>query len=495
MNVSNVVTYPVGWNAPAPLDSCSSCETGNRTSSDSDTVESSSAGDKSDTSVAKLYVEKTAGLTRPDKKEDIESSASPLARTRVLSQKSLRKKSFSQFDSNDVTSLLAAETSNSGSERDKPFELTGVKLSLLPQPAETPEKVHLIPLKRGKELDEISPGVPDRLKGLPKLGEGSYGRVYFVNKTVKGVGKGALKQFLSGEGGFSERQHRQASREVFTHIELDHNNIAKALGYLVNQQSVMLLMEALSGDLEQYVMESDGSKDLASLLHIMEGVFRGVGHLHKDYKLLHGDLKLKNILLNDQGVAKITDFGFASEIDKPRTLASEPPCFYMAPELTSQQREHMSEKTDVFCLGFIALQLLKDERLFHAWVNKPNLTKENFSYSSTLYQSYCRYFEHTDTEELSKVNGKPVVASVLDVHKIAGKRRNNNGVSKKNLEDFIQNMVFRCMSHSPDDRLSLTEAKGFLVQLIKQLESGGTTKRIADTVVFSVPAKKKLCFK
>ncbi|KEQ14384.1 hypothetical protein GZ77_08360 [Endozoicomonas montiporae] len=465
---------------------CSSSETSDQTSSDSDTTETSSTDNKSDTSVSKVKSEKTIGLAEPCESQNSGSSNNQLNRTPGFFESRLRDKPFSQFDSNDVNALFGLDG------EDDSFVLTGTKVPGLPMPAETPGKVHLIPFERGKKLDEISPGVLHRLKGLQKLGEGSFGRVYFVDKTVKGVENGALKQFLAGQEGFSERQHRQAAREVFTHIEFDHPNIVKAMAYHVCQESVMLLMEALSGDLEQFVMNSKGELLLVNLLGILEGIFCGVEYLHKDCKLLHGDLKLKNILLDNQGKAKITDFGFASRIDKPRTLASEPPCFYMAPELTSQQREHMSEKTEIFCLGIIALQLLENEVLFHAWVNQSHLRESDFSYSPGLFKAYQDYFNKADSAELDKVNGKPVITSVVDAKEIASKYRTDQGVSKKHLEEFIQKMVLQCMSHSPEDRLTLSEAKDFLMQFIKQYQEGSATKKHKTRGASDIPAKKKL---
>ena len=361
-----------------------------------------------------------------------------------------------------------------------------------PLAAETPGKMHLLPLNRGRKLDEISPGVPDRLEGLPCLGKGSYGYVYLVDKNIKGVDRGALKRFITHKNGVSERQYRQAAREVYTHIECDHPNVVKTLAYLVHAQSVMLLMEPMSCDLEKFLTEPNEKISLVSLLNILKGIFRGVEYLHQDLRVLHGDIKLRNILLDGQLEAKITDFGFASCTDQPRTLSSEPPCFYMAPELTCKQREYMSEKTEVFSLGFIALQLLKGKPLHHAWVNKPNHCREKFSYSPKLYEAYRQYFANADLSEQERVNGKPVITSVFDANSIAKERHNERGVKEKDLAGFLQTMVWECMNHSPESRLTLTEAKDFLMTFIKQTESLRTTKRPCSKVNPAIPAKKKL---
>lgn len=254
----------------------------------------------------------------------------------------------------------------------------------------------------------------------------------------------------------------------------------------------MLLMEPMSCDLEKFLKEPNEKITLDSLLNILEGIFRGVEYLHKELRVLHGDIKLKNVLLNGQLEAKITDFGFASSIDQPRTLSSEPPCFYMAPELTCQQREYMSEKTEVFCLGFIALQLLTGKPIYHAWVNNPNHCRKNFSYSPKLYEAYRQYFVNTDLVEQEKVNGKPVITSVLDAKKIAKELHNEKDVKEKDLADFLQKMVWLCMNHSPESRLTLTEAKGFLIDFIEQTKIPKAHKRSCTVANQPTAAKKKL---
>ena len=209
-------------------------------------------------------------------------------------------------------------------------------------------------------------------------------------------------------------------------------------------------------------------------------------------KILHGDLKAGNVLLTEQLEAKITDFGFASRIDKPRTLHGYPPCFYMAPELMCGQRDYMSEKSEVFCLGFIALQLLKEECLYHAWVNKPNHSTESFLYSLELYEAYQQYFENTASAEQKKVNGKPVIASVLDASKIARGWSHERRVEEKDLTEFIQKMIWQCMSHSQESRLTLIEAKALLMDFIDQTKLHRTRKRSCTAVKPVITVKKKL---
>ena len=109
----------------------------------------------------------------------------------------------------------------------------------------------------------------------------------------------------------------------------------------------LILEYCNGGDLDAYVKkrkyltEEEAIEMMCQLIH-------GFEHLYK-HKILHRDLKLANILLND-GVVKIADFGFSKilgEEELAATMLGSP--LNMAPEVL--QNQEYSNKADIYSLG------------------------------------------------------------------------------------------------------------------------------------------------
>ena len=94
---------------------------------------------------------------------------------------------------------------------------------------------------------------------------------------------------------------------------LRHVNIVRLYGIVNEPDKVGLVMEYLvNGDMEKYIMNS---KVLVPAKHVclwIQEVSEGMQYLHaQPTPIIHGDLKIENVLISDGGHAKITDFGLS----------------------------------------------------------------------------------------------------------------------------------------------------------------------------------------
>ena len=153
--------------------------------------------------------------------------------------------------------------------------------------------------------------------------------------------------------------------EVIVMLQLQHNCIVQCKGVclLVDQPLPILLMERLVSSLHAYLLHQDHSNlSLKRKVSILLDTASGLEYLHsRTPAIIHRDLTAKNVLLDSELRAKITDFGNSRILDldpdsTPESLTSLPGTLdYMAPEALGSK---YGPSLDVFSFGHLSLFII-----------------------------------------------------------------------------------------------------------------------------------------
>uniref|UniRef100_A0A915HR51 Protein kinase domain-containing protein n=1 Tax=Romanomermis culicivorax TaxID=13658 RepID=A0A915HR51_ROMCU len=165
--------------------------------------------------------------------------------------------------------------------------------------------------------------MPDRSRRyeqIDHLGEGQYANVYkakdvFDNGKIVAVKKIKLGSRIEAKDGVN----RTALREIKLLQELKHPNIIGLLDVFGHKSNISLVFDFMNTDLEQLINDSSIVFLPQHVKNIMIQTLKGLEYLH-DHWILHRDLKPNNLLLNDDGILKIADFGLARFFGSPNRI-------------------------------------------------------------------------------------------------------------------------------------------------------------------------------
>ncbi|KAL1336069.1 hypothetical protein HN51_030474 [Arachis hypogaea] len=210
-----------------------------------------------------------------------------------------------------------------------------------------------------------------------KLGEGGFGSVY-MGRLIEGQ-KIAVKRLskYSGQG------IEEFKNEVKLIVKLQHRNLVRLLGCCIENDEKMLVYEYMENrGLDSILFDKSESRvllDWERRFNIIYGIARGLLYLHQDsrFRIIHRDLKISNILLDNEMIPKISDFGMARIFDKDQTQAKTLRVVgtygYMSPEYAMDG--NFSVKSDVFSFGVMVLEIItgKKNREFYSDNDELNL--------------------------------------------------------------------------------------------------------------------------
>ncbi|RVX15745.1 Serine/threonine-protein kinase STY46 [Vitis vinifera] len=202
------------------------------------------------------------------------------------------------------------------------------------------------------------------LKFENKIASGSYGDLYKGTFCSQDVAIKVLKTHLN------EDMWREFSQEVYIMRKVRHKNIVQFIGACTRPPSLCIVTEFMfGGSVYDFLHKQKGSFKLPSLLKVAIDVSKGMNYLHQN-DIIHRDLKAANILMDENKVVKVADFGVARVQAQSGVMTAETGTYrWMAPEVCVPQnhfRYWMSYFVQLHFLTFFdALKVIEHKPYDH----------------------------------------------------------------------------------------------------------------------------------
>ncbi|XP_057768675.1 protein IMPAIRED IN BABA-INDUCED STERILITY 1-like [Salvia miltiorrhiza] len=209
----------------------------------------------------------------------------------------------------------------------------------------------------GEAIQGWLPLRSDSFKRLEKIGQGTYSEVYRARNVESGRIVAVKKVRFDS---FQADSVRFMAREIRILRRLDHPNVMKLEGIIASKLSthVYLVFDYMEHDLAGLVSCPDIKFTDSQIKCYMKQLLSGLEHCHSR-GILHRDIKTSNILVNNQGVLKIADFGLANfaKPKKQQPLTSRVvTLWYRPPELLLGATSY-GEAVDLWSVGCVFAEL------------------------------------------------------------------------------------------------------------------------------------------
>ncbi|KAI3992730.1 hypothetical protein MKX01_021691 [Papaver californicum] len=197
-----------------------------------------------------------------------------------------------------------------------------------------------------------------------KLRQGGFGSVY--RGSLKDGTQVAVKQ-LEGVG----QGTKEFRAEVSIIGSIHHVHLVRLKGFCAEGAHRLLVYEYMGNNsLEKWIFKKNSEKHLLqweTRYNIALGTAKGLAYLHEDcdVKIVHCDIKPENVLLDNNFVAKVSDFGLAKLMSREQShvfTTLRGTRGYLAPEWIINYS--ISEKSDVYSYGMVLLEIIGGRKNF-----------------------------------------------------------------------------------------------------------------------------------
>ena len=180
--------------------------------------------------------------------------------------------------------------------------------------------------------------------------------VYLANDQI--LDRKVAVKVLRGDLSADDKFIRRFEREAQSVSNLSHPNIVEVYDVGVEDGEHYIVMEYIEGKTLKQLLKKRENLTLTEVIDIMTQLTDGISHAHESY-IIHRDIKPQNIMIEDNGLIKITDFGIAMALNATQLTQTNSvmgSVHYLPPEQASGKGA--SVKSDIYSLGILMYELL-----------------------------------------------------------------------------------------------------------------------------------------
>ena len=188
------------------------------------------------------------------------------------------------------------------------------------------------------------------------IGEGGMANVYLGYDTI--LERDVAVKVLRGDLSDDEKFIRRFKREAQSASLLSHPNIVQIYDVGEDDGNFYIVMEYVNGSTLKQLIKKRGHLSIPEVIDITGQLTDGLAHAHDSY-IIHRDIKPQNIMILDDGMVKITDFGIAmalnaSELTQTNSVMGS--VHYLPPEQAAGKGSTI--KSDIYSIGILMYEML-----------------------------------------------------------------------------------------------------------------------------------------
>ena len=198
--------------------------------------------------------------------------------------------------------------------------------------------------------------INDRYEIIRVIGEGGMANVYLANDTI--LNRKVAVKVLRGDLANDEKFVRRFQREALSASSLNHPNIVEMYDVGEDDGNFYIVMEYVDGKNLKQLIKRRTKLSLTEVVDIMKQLTDGISHAHDSF-IIHRDIKPQNMLILDNGLVKITDFGIAVALNSTQLTQTNSvmgSVHYLPPEQAAGKGATF--KSDIYSLGIMMYELI-----------------------------------------------------------------------------------------------------------------------------------------
>ena len=198
--------------------------------------------------------------------------------------------------------------------------------------------------------------IADRYQIIKSIGEGGMANVYLAYDTI--LDRDVAVKVLRGDLANDEKFVRRFQREALNSSSLSHSNIVEVYDVGEDNGQYFIVMEYIEGKNLKDLLKKRGKLTVTEVVDIMSQIADGLSVAHDSY-IIHRDIKPQNIMILENGLVKITDFGIAMAMNSTQLTQTNSvmgSVHYLPPEQASGKGSTL--KSDIYSMGILMYELL-----------------------------------------------------------------------------------------------------------------------------------------